>query len=67
MKIIFSFCRWASVKIFHEKTAKKQSILTNFLALFLAVKFAFCLQRAPKNDFHVKLLLETCSGGSNYP
>ena len=67
MKIIFSFCRRSSMKIFRQKTAKNHVILGVFLALFLATNFDFWSQGGPKNDFHSKPLLKTCSETSKYP
>ena len=61
MKIIFPFCRRSSMKIFRQKTAKNHVILGLIFALFFAINFHFCSQREPKNDFHVKSILETCS------
>ena len=67
MKIIFSFCRRSSMKIFRRKTTKKRAFLGPFSALFFAINFHFYSQSAPKNNFHMKSLLETCSETSNYP
>ena len=48
------------MKKFRQKTAKNHVILGLILALFFAMNFHFRSQRAPKNDFHIKSLLETC-------
>ena len=54
------------IKIVQQKidnnTLKNQCIFVDFLVN----NFEFLTQRARKNDFNIKLMLETCSGTSNY-
>ena len=53
-------------KIVHKKIDKNTLIFQRIFGAFLVNNFDFLTQRARKNDFNIKLMLETCSETSNY-
>ena len=64
--MIFTRSLRQEIKIVHKKIDKNTLIFQCIFVDFLVNNYDFLTQRARKNDFDIKLMLETCSGTSNY-
>ena len=63
--MIFARSQRQENKIVYKKIDKNTLIFQCIFVAFLVNTFGFLTQKARKNDFKIKLMLETCSGTSS--
>ena len=66
-KLVFGALRDKKLNLFTKKIAKIDFEFGVIFCDFLVNKFDFLSLRAPKTNFGTIIMLETCSGTSNYP